>query len=65
MLVKNIYTTIIFFSIFANSFKLHTFKDTTNNKIKMIKRKAYGFRDEKYFELILLGLYDKTNAIMR
>ncbi|WP_028905333.1 ISL3 family transposase, partial [Prevotella intermedia] len=36
-----------------------------NNKIKMIKRKAYGFRDEKYFELILLGLYDETNAIMR
>ena len=36
-----------------------------NNKIKMIKRRAYGFRDEKYFELILLGLYDETNAIMR
>ena len=36
-----------------------------NNKIKIIKRKAYGFRDEKYFELILLGLYDETNAIMR
>ena len=36
-----------------------------NNKIKMIKRKAYGFRDEKYFELILLGLYDQANTIMR
>ena len=31
----------------------------------MIKRKAYGFRDEKYFELILLGLYDENNAIIR
>ena len=36
-----------------------------NNKIKMIKRRAYGFRDEKYFELILLGLYDENNAIIR
>ena len=33
-LVKNIYTTIIFFSIFANSFKLHTFKDTTQQEVQ-------------------------------
>jgi len=27
-----------------------------------MKRKAYGFRDDEYFKLILLGLKDSTNA---
>lgn len=29
-----------------------------NNKIKVMKRTAYGFRDERYFELRLYALYD-------
>ncbi|EGQ16196.1 transposase [Prevotella pallens ATCC 700821] len=29
-----------------------------NNKIKVMKRNAYGFRDEKYFTLRLYALYD-------
>lgn len=33
-----------------------------NNKIKVMKRKAYGFRDDKYFELKLLGLHDNITA---
>lgn len=34
-----------------------------NNKIKVLKRKAYGYRDDEYFKLLLLGLKDNTNAI--
>lgn len=29
-----------------------------NNKIKVLKRNAYGFRDERYFELRLFALHD-------
>ena len=29
-----------------------------NNKIKVLKRAAYGFRDERYFELRLYALHD-------
>ena len=29
-----------------------------NNKIKTLKRKAYGFRDDRYFTLRLLALHD-------
>ena len=29
-----------------------------NNKIKVMKRNAYGFRDERYFELRLYALHD-------
>ena len=29
-----------------------------NNKIKVMKRNAYGFRDERYFKLRLFGLHD-------
>lgn len=31
-----------------------------NNKIKVMKRVAYGFRDEKYFKLRLFALHDCT-----
>ena len=34
-----------------------------NNQIKVMKRKVYGFRDDEYFKLLLLGLKDSTNAI--
>lgn len=37
----------------------------TNTKIKLMKRKAYGYRDDEYFKLRLLGLHDKTNANLR
>ena len=30
-----------------------------NNKIKVLKRNAYGFRDDKYFELRLYALHDR------
>jgi transposase len=29
-----------------------------NNKIKVMKRVAYGFREERYFELRLYALHD-------
>lgn len=29
-----------------------------NNKIKVMKRNAYGFRDERYFQLRLYALHD-------
>ena len=29
-----------------------------NNKIKVMKRNAYGFRDDKYFTLRLYALHD-------
>ncbi len=34
-----------------------------NNKIKVMKRRAYGYRDRLYFKLLLMGLKDNTNAI--
>lgn len=34
----------------------------TNNKIKVLKRKAYGYRDDEYFKLLLLGMKDETVA---
>ncbi|MBP3726336.1 MAG: transposase, partial [Bacteroidaceae bacterium] len=30
-----------------------------NNKIKVLKREAYGFRDERYFKLRLYDLHNK------
>ena len=33
-----------------------------NNKIKVMKRRAYGYRDQTYFNLRLLGLHDRTNT---
>jgi transposase len=31
-----------------------------NNKIKTMKRQAYGYRDQKFFELKILALHDKN-----
>jgi len=37
-----------------------------NNKIKVMKREAYGFRDVKYFELRLFSLHDaRITAFLR
>ena len=35
-----------------------------NNKIKTMKRQAYGYRDEKFFELKILSLHDKNYAFL-
>ena len=32
----------------------------TNNKVKLIKRKGYGYRDDEYFKLLLLDMKDET-----
>ncbi len=36
-----------------------------NNKIKVLKRKAYGYHDDEYFALRILSLHDNRNALMR
>jgi transposase len=36
----------------------------TNNKIKVFKRKAYGYRDMDYFKLLLLDLHEKTQEFV-
>jgi len=33
-----------------------------NNKVKVLKRQAYGFRDEEYFKLRLYFLHESTPA---
>ena len=33
-----------------------------NNKIKTMKRQAYGYRDETFFELKILSLHDRNYA---
>lgn len=35
-----------------------------NNKIKTMKRQAYGYRDDKFFELKILSLHDKNYAFV-
>lgn len=35
-----------------------------NNKIKTMKRQAYGYRDQKFFELKMLALHDKNYAFV-
>ena len=35
-----------------------------NNKIKTMKRQAYGYRDQKFFELKILALHDKNYAFI-
>lgn len=35
-----------------------------NNKIKTMKRQAYGYRDERFFELKILALHDKNYAFV-
>ena len=36
-----------------------------NNKIKVLKRKAYGYRDSHYFQLKILALHENRYALMR
>ncbi len=36
----------------------------TNNKIKTMKRQAYGFRDYEFFKLKILGLHETKHALV-
>jgi len=36
----------------------------TNNKIKTMKRQAYGFRDHEFFKLKILGLHQTKYALV-
>ncbi|WDP87484.1 MAG: transposase [Desulfobacter sp.] len=36
----------------------------TNNKIKTMKRKAYGYRDSEFFRLKLLDLHNKRYSLI-
>ncbi len=36
----------------------------TNNKIKTMKRQAYGFRDQEFFKLKILGLHETRYALV-
>jgi transposase len=36
----------------------------TNNKIKTMKRQAYGFRDRAFFKLKILGIHETTYALV-
>jgi transposase len=63
-------------SKFANTLKAHTWGilawyghhistaklEGINNKIKTMKRQAYGYRDQKFFELEILALHDENYA---
>lgn len=43
-------------------FPIHTSRmEGINNKIKVIKRKAYGFHDVEYFSLIIKGAFAHSN----
>lgn len=63
---------------FANTLKAHKWGITAwynyhistaklegiNNKIKTMKRQAYGYREQKFFELRILAMHDKTYAFL-
>ncbi len=36
----------------------------TNNKIKTMKRQAYGFRDQEFFKLKILGIHETRYALV-
>jgi transposase len=36
----------------------------TNNKIKVMKRQAYGFRDHEFFKLKILGIHEARHALV-
>ena len=39
--------------------------DGTNNKIKTMKRQAYGYRDMEFFELKILSIHETRYALVR
>ena len=38
--------------------------ERTNNKIKTMKRQAYGFRDQEFFKLKILGIHETKYALV-
>ena len=36
----------------------------TNNKIKTMKRQAYGFRDLEFFKLKIMGIHETRYALV-
>jgi transposase len=36
----------------------------TNNKIKTMKRQAYGFRDQEFFKLKILAIHETRYALV-
>jgi len=36
----------------------------TNNKIQLMKRQAYGFRDQEFFKLKILGIHETKHALV-
>src|SRR5262249_36512724 len=36
----------------------------TNNKIQLMKRQAYGFRDPEFFRLKILGIHETRHALV-
>ena len=36
----------------------------TNNKIKTMKRQAYGFRDDQFFKLKIMALHESKYALV-
>jgi transposase len=38
--------------------------EATNNKIKLLQRQAYGFRDHEFFKLKILGLHETKRALV-
>lgn len=38
--------------------------ERTNNKIKTMKRQAYGFRDQEFFKLKILALHETKYALV-
>lgn len=36
----------------------------TNNKIKLLQRQAFGYRDKEFFKLRLLGLHRNQHALV-
>jgi hypothetical protein len=63
---------------FAKTLRLHAFgilawydypistgpQEGTNNKIKTMKRQAYGFRDPEFLRLKILGIHETTYALI-
>jgi transposase len=56
MLSRHAYGIINHCDYFIHNGKL----EGVNNKIKVIKRQAYGFRDERYFALKIIAAFDST-----
>lgn len=71
-------TGVVMLQKFAKLLRLHAWRilawydypistgplEGTNNKIKTMKRQAYGFRDPEFFRLKILGIHETTYALV-